>query len=236
MATFRYDILQGSEDWHELKWRKIGGTRSKGLFVDTDTLLLDMLSEFSEEYESEDGYESSDMLRGKELEPMARKALSDYAGIEFKECGWIQSDTHPILGISVDGISADETITAEIKCPARKRHVSNILNGVIPKDNICQSLHYFTVNPKCEKHYFASFRPESPKKLFIVVLTRESMIDIGWTKKTKVKEDRGLGEKEYVAVVPDIRSVSEWVEISKKSAESLQKQIDEKLLIINNKF
>ena len=38
------EIKQGSIEWHELRWGKIGGTLSSGLFVKSDTLLIDILT------------------------------------------------------------------------------------------------------------------------------------------------------------------------------------------------
>lgn len=205
----RYDIIQGSEEWLRIKWGKIGGTLSKGLFVKSDTLLIDILSQLNEDFElGDEPYESSDMIRGVELEPIGRKELSKYIGIELNECGWLQCEELPILGISPDGISKDETVSAEIKCPAAKKHMNTIYNGEIPSDNIHQCLHYFTVNPKLERHYFCSFRPENKiKQLFVKELTRNSLIDLG----TKAK--------------PNVKTISEWITIAKNEVNTLLVQI-----------
>lgn len=205
----RYDITQRSEDWLRIKWGKIGGTLSKGLFVKSDTLLIDILSQLNEDFElGDESYESSAMILGFELEPIARKELSKYIGIELNECGWLQCEELPILGISPDGISEDETVSAEIKCPAAKKHMNTIYNGEIPADNIHQCLHYFTVNPKLERHYFCSFRPENKiKQLFVKELTRNSLIDLG----TKAK--------------PNVKTISEWCAIAKNEVNNLMIQI-----------
>jgi len=208
----RYDIEQHSEEWHKVRYGKIGGTLSKGLFIKSDTLLEDVLSELVEDFDLQESFQSYDMIRGNELEPEARKALNAYLGIELKEVGWLQCEEIPLLGISPDGITECETISAEIKCPAAKKHLKNILSNEIPSDNIHQCLHYFTVNPKLEKHYFCSWRPENNfKSIFVKELTRDSLIDLG----TKAK--------------PNIKPISEWVSMAKKEAIILQEQIDEKL-------
>jgi hypothetical protein len=204
----RNDIEQHSEEWHEVRYGKIGGTLSKGLFVKSDTLLEDVLSELCEEFDLQENYQSYDMVRGSELEPEARKALSAYLGIELLEVGWLQCEENEYLGISPDGISEDETISAEIKCFAKKKHLSTIRANDIPNDNIHQCLHYFTINPKLQKHYFCSYRPENIyKPIFVKELTRESLINLG----TKAK--------------PIIKTVNEWVEIAKKEGELLKEQI-----------
>jgi len=208
----RYDIIQHSEEWHKVRYGKIGGTLSKGLFIKSDTLLEDVLSELVEDFDLQESFQSYDMIRGNELEPEARKALNAYLGIELKEVGWLQCEEIPLLGISPDGITERETISAEIKCPAAKKHLKTILTNEIPSDNIHQCLHYFTVNPKLEKHYFCSYRPENNfKSIFVKELTRDSLIDLG----TKAK--------------PVIKPISDWVSMAKKEAIILQEQIDEKL-------
>ncbi len=201
----RYDITQGTEEWFALKYGKVGGSTSKGLFVPSDTLLLELLAEMTEPFIlDDDTYESYDMIRGKELEPYARSEAEKYTGLQFSVPGWLQCEEIPILGISPDGITEDETFTIEIKCPGAKRHIETVYTGEIPKDNIHQSLHYFTVNPKCEKHLFISFRPESNYPFWPKLLTLDSVIDLG----TKAK--------------PVCKTISEWVSIAKFNALELE--------------
>ena len=207
-----FDVEQGSLDWHLLRHGKIGGTASSGLFVKSDTLLIEILSELSEEFDLHENYQSYDMIMGKEREPEARKALNAYLGIELKEVGWLQCEENEYLGISPDGITECETISAEIKCPNSKKHLSTIRANEIPSDNIHQCLHYFTVNPKLEKHYFCSYRPENIyKPIFVKELTRDSIVNLG----TKAK--------------PVLKTISEWVLIAKLRAKELQEQIKTEL-------
>lgn len=210
-----WELKQGTEEWFAIRWGKIGGTTSKGLFVKSDTLLDELLSEITEPFEMEDSFESADMIRGYELEPLARQELSAYTGIDLKECGWLQCEEIPLLGISPDGLSEDMKVSAETKCPARKRHMTTIRTNEIPLDNLHQCVHYFTVNPYLEKHYFASFRPESIKPLFVKLLTRDSEVNLG----TKAK--------------PVIKTISEWVSLAKTEAVNIQTDIDNSIAKLN---
>lgn len=213
----RKDIIQKTEPWHRVKHGKIGGTLSKGLFVKSDTLMIEILSELTEDFVLEDGgYESFEMMRGNDLEPVARERLIEYTGINFLEVGWLECEENELLGISPDGISEDEKFSCELKCPGAKKHLATLLENDIPNDNIHQCLHYFTVNPKLEKHYFVSFRPESKvKQLFVKELTRDSMVNLG----TKAK--------------PVIKTIKEWVTIAKIEASILQLQIEDKIEKLN---
>ena len=182
----RFDnIEQGSIEWHQLRWAKIGGTLSKGLFVKSDTLLIDILSQRIEEFEPEEGFTSSAMDRGNDLEPFAREYLNNYTGLLFEKTGWIQSDENELLGISPDGLTTCNTIACEIKCFGRKNHLSVLLSDDVPLDNINQILHYFTVNPLLQELHWIAFRPESTKH-FIKVFTLETLVNIGTKAKPKM--------------------------------------------------
>ena len=207
-----HDIEQGSAEWFELKHGKIGGTRSKQLFVKSDTLLIELISETIEPYDEDlESYKSDAMENGQMLEPQARFELEKYTGVNFLEVGWIQSDNH-LLGVSPDGISNCATIGCEIKCPESKKHIKTCLNDEIPLDNINQCIHNFAVNPKLEKFYFVSYRPEFEiKPLFVKMINRESKVNIG----TEAR--------------PIIKIVSDVVEEIHKHTKELELKITESI-------
>lgn len=226
-----FDIIQGTEEWHRIKWGKIGGTRAHGLLVPSDTLLDELLAEFCEPYEHEDGFLSEDMLRGMDMESLARPSLSKYIGIELITCGWLQSEECELLGISPDGVSADFKVSAEIKCFARKMHTSTCRIDEIPTKHIRQSIQYFTVTPQLETHYFCAFRPEHIKPLFVKKLTRDSIVDIGLKGKVKVKRPDAKGVlKDYVETIPMIRTVQFWVDLNLAEAKKIEAQIKDELI------
>lgn len=208
------NIIQGTEAWHEIRYGKIGGSTSKGLFTKGDTLFYELLAEFTEPFEMDyDSFETPAMLRGHELEPRARMELGQFAGVEFTETGWLQCEEIPLLGISPDGITADWKISCELKCPGNKKHVeSDLSEGILP-EYIYQCIHYFTVNPHLEKHYFASYRPENTYTPLVVrVLTLDSVVNIGTNAK------------------PVLKTVRTCVEMAKIAARELQKQIDDAII------
>lgn len=204
-----YEIEQGTEEWHRIRWGKISGTNSKGLFVDSDTLLTELVSCRLEEFkQDEEPYINENMLRGIELEPFARMQISRKIGVKFKTPGWVQS-YNPIMGISPDSISECETIATEIKCPSKNVHMATVINGDIPSTNIHQCLHYFTVIDSLKELHFGSYRPECKLPLFHKVLTRESVINLG----TKSR--------------PNLKSVDEWVELARKNSNELLEKVNQ---------
>lgn len=181
MSTYHFNIEQNSIEWHEIRHFKIGGTRAKELFVKSDTLFYKLLAEAVEPFDEdfEEGYQSEAMERGNEYEPQARIELGKYLGLEFLECGWIQSEHH-LIGISPDGITSDLTVQAEIKCPQIIAHIKMCYKDEIALEYINQCVHAFTSNDKLEKLYFCSYRPECKiKPLFVKLLTRDSLVNNG---------------------------------------------------------
>lgn len=200
-----WNIQQGSLEWHKLRYGKIAGSSSKGLMVDSDTLLDELISARLEEFEPDDDpYESSAMERGNDLEPLARERLSEYTGYGFLECGWLQSESIPLIGISPDGITKDLKVACEIKCPGRKKHTNTLRNKILPLDHTHQTLHNFTVNRNLEKMFFMSFRPESLHQMFVYEVDQSTIINLG----TKAK--------------PVVKPVKDWVVLLRERAISME--------------
>ena len=201
---------QGTPEWFEERKGKITGSTAGGLLVKSDTLLIELLVTATGD-ELPEVYVNSAMERGTELEPEARQELEAYTGLKFNEVGFCTHDEISILGISPHGITECGTMMWEIKCPEAKKHLTTCYNDEIPKDNIDQCIHYFTVNEKLEKLYFMSYRPENTiKPIFVKQLTLDSEVK------------RGTATKK----------VSEWVEIARNEA----KEIEAKLEIALNKL
>lgn len=228
------EIKQRSLDWHQIRWAKIGGTGAKELLSQKndwlEKLSRKMLSERIEEFELEQVFVNDAMQRGIDLEPFAIKEVEMYANTMFEEIGWVENDTLPI-GVSPDGLTSDLKTACEVKCFGRKQHLDLILGGEIP--DICQVLMYFAIIEPLGKLYWASYRPESKVKTLVVKeFDRNTIVDIGWTEKGKVKEDRGLGLKEYVCENPVLKTVDEWTKIIIERAEKLEgevKSLEEKI-------
>ena len=81
-----------------------------------------------------------------------------------------------ISGISPDGLIG-EFEAIEIKCPARKKHMSYILDSnMLVCDYIWQIVQYFVVIEKLEKLYVLSYRPENTIKQMVVVEVTKDML------------------------------------------------------------
>lgn len=174
-----YDLKQGSEEWHELKNAKIGGTRAKSVQVKksiTEAVIFDeVMSERNTFFNYEEGFTSEAMQRGIDLEPLAIEEVTKETGVIFKDAGWIgRNDYH---GHSPDGISTCEKIGLEIKCPSAKVHNSYVRENKIPLEYVWQIVNFFAMDESIERLYFASFNPDYfLMPLFLLEVTRESII------------------------------------------------------------
>ena len=179
MMYIDYKLKQGSEEWHELKNAKIGGTRAKSVQVKksiTEAVIFDeVMSERNTFFNYEEGFTSEAMQRGIDLEPLAIEEVTKETGIIFKDAGWIgRNDFH---GHSPDGISLCEKIGLEIKCPSAKVHNSYVRENKIPLEYVWQIVNFFAMDESIERLYFASFNPDYLlMPLFLLEVTRESII------------------------------------------------------------
>ena len=205
-----YDMPQKSEEWFKIKYGKVGGSSAYKLTTDAKFKILkfELISAKLEEFEMpEEKWLSNDVDRGNEYEPYARQYLEELKGLEFKECGWLQSDI-PILGLSPDGLTASHSQSAEFKCPSRAVHTEYILGGKkIPTKYFWQNIAYFAVNPQLKEHHFMSYRPESRIQAHIITLTPETVTQFGNSKKT----------------------VSDWVKTLREKATIMNKLVDDEV-------
>ena len=233
----RYDIDQRTEEWFEIKHARIGGTRSG---TKEKTLLPEIISELTEPFVYlEEGFTSDAMQRGIDLEDEARECIELELFIDLKECGWLQSEDNDLLGISPDGISEDETVMCEIKCPSAKKHMEQVLSEDILSDYIDQLIHAFVVNDKLEKHYFVSYRPENTiKPLWYRELTLDTEIDMGLKKTIEIPQYGVKGQpiKPKTKQVPDIKTIREWVEIKREEHRLFREKVYETIEVIKSKI
>lgn len=179
----RHKVEQRTEEWYALRYGKIGGTGSKGLHVNSNTLLYELASCQLEPFEYEESYVSSDMQRGIDLEPMAFEQACRYTGKNFKEYGWIESEECGIIGYSPDGLTVRGADGLEIKCPSAKVHTKYLFEDILPLEYTHQVIHAFAVNKQLKRMHFISYRPEAKVPIFCKVVHRLDTINVGTEKR-----------------------------------------------------
>ena len=87
--------------------------------------------------EPPDHFESFDMRRGHELEPLARAEFSKVSGLEVQTVGFVLGDGER-WGASPDGLMFDDGL--EIKCLNQNNHMKYLVAGVIPDEFYVQGI------------------------------------------------------------------------------------------------
>ena len=215
-------MAQKSEDWFKMRYRKVGGSTIDKLTTPAKfkTLKNELISARLEPFVfiEDDKIHSKHMDRGNDLEPLARYYVSGYTGLEFKEFGWLQSN-NKIFGLSPDGMTEDEKNSLEIKCPSRAVHTKYILAGnKIPSEYFWQNIAYFAVNPKLEKHFFVSYRPECAIEAHIINLERDTMTEFGCYTKNTINEYGHFYKND-----PMFKTVQKWADLLLSYVENMDK-------------
>lgn len=110
------------------------------------------------------------MMRGTELEPIARAAYEAHTGNFVEQVGFIKHTEIEWFGASPDGFSGDGLI--EIKCPNTTTHLEYLTSGKVPSQYKNQMLAQMACTERkwCD---FVSFDDRLPEnlRLFVVRFT-----------------------------------------------------------------
>lgn len=109
---------QCTNDWLELRYGRITGTRVKYLLGHEFQRLYDVIYERNQEPALNE-YQSYCVRFGLENEPIARENLARELGLTVVEWGLLIDKEYPQLAVSLDGYVPTEEATVEIKCPQR---------------------------------------------------------------------------------------------------------------------
>lgn len=169
---------QRVEEWRELK-RGVASASEVGRWIFKDPAKLNKterqarlnlayakLGEIAAPDEILESYESLDMRRGVELEPLARASYEARTGAAVEEVGFVLHDSHR-LGVSPDGFVDGRRGLLEMKCPAPATHIKYLHEGVLPPEYEPQ-VHMGLAITGCEWLDFWSYCPKLPSFLLRV--------------------------------------------------------------------
>lgn len=192
-------IEQGSPEWYDLRIGKITGSSSQRCIGSkwleyADQLAGERLTGQSDLDDS--GFESFDMLRGKELEPIARKLYADKVGQEIEVFGFIQPDDMPYFGMSPDGIYKNGTGAIEIKSPRIKKHIQYIRHDKIPTEHTAQIISIFICSETIEFVDFISYCPDCETwPMWIKRLYRKDAVELIEQYRTAIIKTNAAADK-----------------------------------------
>lgn len=172
------DVSQGSDEWKYLRLGKVTGSRLKEVMGKDNLSLVDELIAEQVSEELEEVYINKSMQWGIDWEPVARKEYEKLNKRSVGQCGFLQSDKYPLLGVSPDGLVGAEG-AIEIKCPGTKTHVRYIRQSQIPNEYKYQVVQYFLVHEDLKWLDFVSYDPRfKVKPMFIHRVLREELREL----------------------------------------------------------
>jgi len=178
-----FDVLttdQRSPEWFAARLGRLTGSRASDAFATVAkgeaaarrNLRTQLVLERLMNVVQEDNFQSYDMRRGTELEPIAFAAYEALTGTIVHRAGFL---AHPELmaGCSVDGEIGHFTGLIEIKCPKAATHLGYLRSQRVPEDYLTQVRHCLWVTGAiwCD---FISFHPAFPESLRLLI-TRVAM-------------------------------------------------------------
>lgn len=142
-------MIQGSEEWFEARLGKVtaskisavmssarGGTGHGATYY---TYMAEIVAQRLSGKGDEGGFTSGPMLRGIEMEPVARGVYEAREGVMVEECGLIDHPDIKGFAASPDGLVGKDGCI-EIKCPDSKTHIKFLETEKIDKKYMWQMM------------------------------------------------------------------------------------------------
>ena len=168
------EIIQGSPEWHDLRRGRFTASNIPKLFMGKTTQgYSDALYRVAMERvtgKSTESYSNAAMMRGIQLEPMARQIYEIEKQTLVEECGFVEVDEW--MGCSPDGLVGKDGMI-QIKCPAFNTHIGYIVSEEVPKDYYIQMQAEMWMSGR-QWNDFMSFHPDLPS--LIIRLTPDEAV------------------------------------------------------------
>ena len=167
--------------------------------------------------------------RGKRLEDEAVEEVEKLLGVSFfTAC--IEHPEFPWLRASLDGLSLDEDISLEIKCPGSKDHFS-ALNGQVPEKYTWQLQQQMLVTGHKSMYYYSYdgsdgvlLEYKADEKMQATLLEKAKWF---W-QKVQNKESIELGPEDYMPVSDNLfRTLSLQYRTKKAQADLLEAELED---------
>ena len=184
-----YKIIEGDQKTDEwLKLREgvvITGSNAKKVTGNDSAYMYELLAQATSDWKPKDISNIDNIIRGNELEPIARKEYEKFTGNKVKEVAFIEAGR---IGISPDGLVFDKKgklkKLIEIKARGINYHIEFILTNKIPAEYKAQIIHGFIVCDDIDEIDFISYNNKYQFKPLVIKTVKRSevFVDIETTK------------------------------------------------------
>lgn len=190
MSTYFYNIVQGTDEWFDIKRGKFGASSAAELLMTPGTAgyqkLINKIVFERVTGKSVEQYSNGWMERGLELEP---EAISEYELATFNKVnrvGYVASNEW--IGCSPDGLIGEYGII-QIKCPAWNTQLEYYFSGQVPVNYYKQCQFELFVTDR-KHNIFYSYHPGLKPFIFKIERDEEMINQI----KSKLQESIKLVE------------------------------------------
>lgn len=205
------DIIQGSDEWKQLRLGKVTASRVADVIAKTKSGWGASRFNYAAELIAErltgttaEGFTSSAMQWGTDQEPMARMAYEFLHNVTVEQVAFVGHPTIQDAGASPDGTVGEDGLV-EIKCPNTATHIDTLIAQTIPVKYITQMQWQMACTGRewCD---FVSYDPRLPESMQVFVKRFER--DEAYIADLE-KEVTSFLENEVVAKVDALRKLYE---------------------------
>lgn len=169
---------QGTEAWFSDRLGCVTASRVADVFAKTKSGPSASRATYAAELVAErltgrraEGFTSGAMMRGTELEPIARECYSFASGHTVVETGFVPHPRIAMSGASPDGLAGDDGLV-EIKCCGAAKHIA-LLKGGSPEDRYVKQVRWQMACTDRAWTDLAFYNPDLPVELQLHVLRIE---------------------------------------------------------------
>lgn len=174
------EIIQGSDEWKQLRLGKVTASRVADVIVKTKSGYSASRANYMAQLIAErltgvpaESYTNAAMQHGVETEPEARAAYEFYKGATVEQVAFVPHPKIEQAGCSPDGLLGSDGLI-EIKCPNTATHLETLLGKSVPGKYEAQIQFQLACTGRayCD---FVSYDPRMPEhmRLFVKRMARD---------------------------------------------------------------
>lgn len=177
------EIVQGSEEWRQLRCGKVTASRVADVVARTKTGYGASRANYMAELIVErltgqpvEGYQNAAMQWGQAMEAEARDAYELRTDYDVHEIAFVAHPSIEDAGASPDGLVGDDGLV-ELKCPQTATHIETLLAGTVPDKYVKQVQWQMACTGRkwCDWVSYDPRLPE-PMRLFVKRINRDDAL------------------------------------------------------------